>query len=137
MPPHRGRPWFRDIRTDICLAKRFRLHWPGMLGVIVGSLLTTLLFERLGKPGLAMPTMISLVAIAFTVFIKRGLIGRAWFWGVVGAFAALHVVALVSLSWRDNWTPAAALAGAACLDFFVMLGVIDGLEQAIAFRSDA
>ncbi|MGE5303738.1 MAG: hypothetical protein ACM3TN_10450 [Alphaproteobacteria bacterium] len=119
----------RDIKNDLRSAKKFRLHWPGIVGVMFGGLLICLLFDHFGRFDLAPPTANAIGILSFTVFLKRDLSRHFWFWITMAILAAGHVVLILSVSWITKWVPAGTIAGIDIIDLIVMLMVIDAVGE--------
>lgn len=85
----------------------------------------------MGRLDLAMPTLNSLGVVGFTVFVKRSLARRAWFWLVILAAAALHLPLIFWVPWGTRWVPAFVVAGIDSLDFCLILYAIDAIGKII------
>jgi hypothetical protein len=118
-----------EVRHDIRAANKIRLPWWGMLCVAIGSLSTIWLFDRLGSLSLFLPALNGTAVLAFAVAVKWKLRRHIWFWVTIVVVVALHIATLLLVPWTSRWFPAVVWAGAASLDFCVILVVIDAVGR--------
>jgi hypothetical protein len=117
-------PLANDIKGDIKAAKKIRLPWWGVLGLIIGSLPMYWLFDNSGKLNLALPTLNCLGMLGFAIGVKWKLRRHAWFWGTITILAALHVPLILFVPWTTKWVPAIAIALIDSVDLIVMLAIL-------------
>lgn len=101
-----------------------RLPWWGVLCVIFGAIPLFLAFAYFGKEALARPTLYSAAMITITIAMRWKLRRHAWFWTTMTAFAALHVLLIVSVPWSTRWLPAIVLAPIGIADLYAMLAIL-------------
>jgi|SRR5579862_811314 len=121
----------KEVKSDLRVAKKWRLPWWSVLCLIIGSLPIYLLFDRFGRLNSALPTLTCVVSLAFAIVLKWNLRRKTWFWITIGVIAALHILLIVSVPWTDKWVPAAAYAGAASLDLVVILVILAVVEKLV------
>jgi len=121
----------REVKSDLRVAKKWRLPWWGVLCVIIGSMPLLLLFDRFGRLNSALPTLTCVVSLGFAIVLKWNLRRKTWFWITISVIAALHILLIVSVPWTDKWVPATAYAGAASLDLVVILVVLAIVEKLV------
>jgi hypothetical protein len=118
----------KDIKADLKVAKKLRLHWRGLVAVMIGSFLVCLLFDHFGRFDVARPSILAAGAISFTVVVKWNLNKRTWFWLTMALIVALHVLVILSVPWTTKWVPAVVIAGFCTVDLVVMLAIVDAVE---------
>jgi len=121
----------KEVKSDLRVAKKWRLPWWGVLCVIIGSMPMFLLFDRFGRLNMALPLLNSIAVLGLAIGVKWSLRRNAWFWITMGAIAALHALLILAVPWTDKWVPAAAYAGAASLDLVVILLVLAIVEKLV------
>ena len=84
-----------EIKADIKAAKKIRLPWWGLLTWMAACLPAILLFDRYGKPALALPTLNCVAVLGFVIAVKWKLIRQLWFWITMALIAALHVALIL------------------------------------------
>jgi hypothetical protein len=72
------------------------------------------------------------VIFGFAVAIKWDLRDRVWFWVTIVLIAALHAVAIRSVSWTTNWFSPYTLSGIASADIWIIMVVVWAVERVIA-----
>jgi hypothetical protein len=120
--------WLLD-RDEAEAARKMRLHWWGVLSVILGSLPLFFLFDRIGKLPLALPTFDSAAVIIIAIAIKRKLRRYVWFWITVTIIVAFHVLLILVVPWPTGWTPAPVIIPIAYADIAVVLAIIRLVEN--------
>ena len=119
----------RQLHDDLERVKKWRLHWRGLLCVIVGSMLIAWLFDHFGRFDLARPTLVSMAALVFAIAVKWKLRWRVWFWITITFFVVLHVLLILSVSWTTEWVPAVVSAGIVTIDLYAMLAAVSVVER--------
>lgn len=115
----------KDIKNDIKAAKKIWLPWWGVLCVMIGAVPALFLFDYLGKPALALPTLLAIAVIVFAIVLKWQLRMRVWFWVTMTVIVALHVLLILSVPWTTKWVPAAVFAGFGSVDLCGMLAILN------------
>jgi hypothetical protein len=114
-----------NTKSDIRAAKRLRLPWWGVLLGIVVSTFGAWLFDHLGRLDLALPTLNSILVLGVVAAVKRKLWRYASFWIMMTIVTALHVEAILLISWTTTWVPAVAIGIMDSLDFTVVLAILN------------
>jgi hypothetical protein len=114
-----------DIKHDVRTARKMRLSWRGLLGVMAGSLVLCRLCDHFGRLDLAMPLMMSACALGFVLALKRTWTRRTWFWIAMAFAVALQVELILWVPWPTEWIPARSWAGAATIDFVAITLILD------------
>src|ERR1043166_6501931 len=115
---------FRTLDIDIKAAKKIRLPWWGVLCGIIGSTLGAWLFDHLGRLDLAIPVLLSIAVLAFSIAVKWQLRQRVWFWITMTVIATLHVLLILSVSWPTEWVPALVITPIITVDFYAILWIL-------------
>jgi hypothetical protein len=118
-----------QFKNDIKATKKMRLPWQGLLLWMIACALIIWRFNHFDRLDLARPTVMSIAMLGFLMTLKWRLRQRLWFWIAMTAFVALHVFLILFVRWSGKWVPAAAIAGAATLDFCAMLWILDTVEN--------
>jgi hypothetical protein len=116
-------------RIPVENTKQLTLSWKGLVSVFVGTLLMGLLFVHFGRFDLARPTFFSVVVIVFATAMKWELRRHVWFWAVMVAAAALHIVLILFVPWTTRWVPALVMLPIAAADVGAILSIIKLLES--------
>jgi O-antigen ligase len=119
----------RQLHDDLKRAKKWRLHWRGLLCVFIVSMPIIGLFYYFGRPDLARPTFVSVTALGFVIAVKWQLRERVWFCIMMAFFVMLHVLLVLSTSWPTEWVPAVVSIGAATIDIYALLAIVCLVEQ--------
>lgn len=101
---------------------------------MIGTLLIGGVLLHFGRFELARPVLLSMTAIGFVIAIKWDLRQHAWFWIALTVLAVLHVAFILAVPWTTNWVPAAVNSGMCTIEFFVMLVIVDFLEEMVQRR---
>lgn len=117
-------PLANDIKGDIKAAKKIRLPWWGVLGLILGSVPIYWLFDHLGRLNFALPALNCVGIIGFAIAVKWKLRRFAWFWGTMTILVALHVPLVLFVPWTTKWIPALLIAAIDSADLIVMLAIL-------------
>lgn len=120
----RTMPLANDIKSDIRAAKKIRLPWWGILTWMAACVPIIWLFDHSGRFDLALPALVSIGMLGFTIAVKRNLKRQAWFWGTMAILAALHVPLILFVPWTTIWVPAIAIAAIGSADLIVMLAIL-------------
>src|SRR5579862_7256575 len=105
-----------QIDDDLKAARGFRLPWWGGLCVAVGAFLASALSDHFGRLDLAVPTVASIVTLAYAIMVKWRLRRHMWFWVTMVIVLALHFLVLFSVSWSAKWVPAVVVLPIAIAD---------------------
>jgi hypothetical protein len=119
----------RQLHDDLKRARKWRLHWRGLLCLFIVSMPIMGLFYYFGRPDLARPTFVSVTALGFVIAVKWQLRERAWFWIMMSFFVGLHVLLVLSITWSTEWIPAVVSTGTATIDIYALLAVVSVVEQ--------
>jgi hypothetical protein len=118
-----------QLHNDLKTAKKMRLHWWGLLCVIVGSLPIYWVFDHFGRLNLALPTLVSFAVLGLAIAIKWNLRQQVWFWIALIVFVALHVLLILFVPWPTKWVPASVFAGMASVELYAMLAILCVVEK--------
>ena len=119
----------RQLHDDLRRAKKWHLHWRGLLCLFIVSMPIMGLFYYFGRPDLARPTFVSVTALGFVIAVKWQLRERVWFWIMMAFFVVLHVLLVLSISWTTAWVPAVVSIGAVTIDIYALLASVCVVEQ--------
>ena len=97
------------------------------LGLLVVPCL--LLFKRIGRPDLTMPTGAVVAAIAGAVWANWDRRGRKWFWYLTAALGALHALVIAWVRWPRVWIPTVVLVPIVLADVAVMTVIFGLIER--------
>lgn len=114
----------KDVKSDIKAAKKLRLPWWGVLGLMVGAFLCAWLFDNFGKLELVLPFLNSILVLGFMLVLKRKLWPYRWFWISMAVLAALHVPLVLLVPWTTRWIPALTIAAIDSADFCLILWIL-------------
>jgi len=122
-----------QLALDIKAAKKIRLHWWGLLCVMIGAMPLSWLFDHFGRLDLVMPTLVSIAMLGFAIAVKWKLRRRAWFWITMTVIAALHILLILFVPWPTKWVPAAVFAGLGSVELYGVLAILDVVEKFLEF----
>jgi hypothetical protein len=120
----------KEIARDIKAARKIRLPWWLILGIVIISMPIYGLFDYFGDLAIALPLVNVAIVLSFAVAVKWSLRRMPWFWGVVTVIAALHAAVTLSIQWTTSWVPALAIAGVDSLDLVAIIAVVDVVGRA-------
>ncbi|UWZ83523.1 hypothetical protein [Occallatibacter riparius] len=89
----------------------------------------------IADPGRARAAAVCAGVFAYTMWSRRRLRHRVWFWAVLLLLAASHVVLIRFVHWSDAWMSPQAILGVALLDFAYVCGPIWLIEEALSRES--
>jgi hypothetical protein len=118
-----------QLHNDIKAAKKMRLHWWGLLCVMIGSLPIYWVFDHFGRLNLALPTLVGVAVLGCAIAIKWKLRRQVWFWIAMIVFVALHVLLLLFFPWPTKWVPASVFAGISSVELYAMLAILCVVEK--------
>ncbi|HEX3571078.1 MAG TPA: hypothetical protein VHU44_09680 [Acidobacteriaceae bacterium] len=119
----------RDLKKLLKQNRRMQLIWNEGLALFGVTMVVAVLFRHFGVLGLARPTLISFVVMAIAVKVNWRLRDRVWFWLVITAAAAYHVILIVFIPWTARWIPALVVAPILFGDLVLLLWVIIVFER--------
>ena len=99
--------------------------------MIVGSLPIIWLFDHLARFDLALPTLLSVGMLGFTIALKWKMRGRVWFWMTMTVIAALHLPLIVFVPWPTKWIPAPLLVPFCIADLCAMLAIVSVMGKLV------
>ena len=104
--------------------KPMTLPWWGVLCVIIGSMLISLMLYLFGRFDLALPTTCGVGMLGLAIAMRWRLTRQAWFWITMAVIAALQVPLILFLPWTTQWVPAYVVTPFAMADLFVTLAIL-------------
>jgi hypothetical protein len=122
-----------QVALDIKAAKKIRLHWWGLLCVMIGAMPLFWLFDHFGRLDLGMPTLVSTAMLGFAIAVKWKLRRRAWFWITMTVIAAFQILLILFVPWPTKWVPAAVFAGLGSVELYGVLAILDVVEKFLEF----
>src|SRR5438045_7731281 len=92
-----------NFKRDLRAAQKLRLPWWGVWCFLIPALPFFIFLDHRGRLDLALPILASVATIALVIVIKRQLRMYAWFWILILAFSALHIVLIWLVPWPTRW----------------------------------
>ena len=89
----------------------------------------------IADPGRARATAICAGVFGTTIWTRRHLRHKVWFWTVLVLLAAAHVPVILWVRWSSEWISAYGLLGMALIDFAYVCGPIWLIEEALSRES--
>lgn len=123
-----------NFENDLRAAQKLRLPWWGVWCVVLPALPFFIFLNHRGRLDLALPILASVATIALVVILKRRCANRAWFWGLIILFSALHLALIRLVPWPTRWVFPLLSAGVASADFCVLLVIISFVELLMGKR---
>jgi hypothetical protein len=117
----------KEIRNDAKAAKKWRLPWWAILGVIAGSLPIYSLLDHFGRINLALPTLVIGWTLGVAMAVTWRLRRNAWFWLTMTTIAALHVPLILFVPWSTKWVPAIVIIPVAGADYYGTLRILSAV----------
>jgi hypothetical protein len=117
-----------NFENDLRAAQKLRLPWWGVWCVVLPALPFFIFLNSRGRLDLALPILASVATIALVIILKRRCAKRAWFWGLIVLFSALHLALIWLVPWPTKWVFPLLSAGVASADFCVLLVIISFAE---------
>ena len=93
------------------------------------------LYLLIKDPGRARAAAVCACVFAYTIWSRRRLRRKVWFWAVLLLLAASHAVLILFVHWSNEWMSPQALLGVSLLDFAYVCGPIWLIEEALSRES--
>jgi hypothetical protein len=93
------------------------------------------IYFLIADPGRARAAAVCGIVFGYTIWSRRRLRRRVWFWIVLLLLGASHVPLILSVRWSAASMPATILLGYALLDFAYVFGPIWLIEEALSRES--
>lgn len=100
----------------------------------VAMILLVLTMKCIGGHELALPMWSGAAALVLTIATKWRFHRRAWFWGVMSAFVAVHVLTVIFAVRWQSWVSVKGFVLLAVLDWLVMIWVLSLIGKAMGMR---
>ena len=124
-----------NFDSDLRAAQKLRLPWWGVWCVVLPALPFFIYLDHRGRLDLALPILASVATIALVIILKRRCANRAWFWGLILLFSALHLALIWFVPWPTRWVFPLLSAAIASADFCLLLVIISFVELLIGTQS--
>ena len=114
-----------EVKSDLKAAQKLWMPWWLVLIWMAICLSVIVLFDSVGRLGMALPLLNCIAVFAFLIYLKRGLSRQVSFWVSLAILATLHALMIWYVPWTTKWVPAVAIATISSLDFCLMLWIVD------------
>jgi hypothetical protein len=110
-----------------------RLHWRGLVAVMISSGLLLWPLYHFGIEQFFWPISITVCVPVFTVWGFWELRGRLWFWAAIVIVVAANTILfdLMGWPWGTHWVPGRAIAGLCTLELIPIFALIALLQKRI------
>jgi hypothetical protein len=105
------------------------------IAIVVIILCAVLIDSLIADPGRARAAAVCGMVFGYTIWSRRRLRRRVWFWVALLLLAASHVVLISFVRWTNDWMPPQALLGVALIDLAYVCGPIWLIEEALSRES--
>ena len=125
--PEKHRP---PTVLEMRLGKK-RLRWPSLLGLMAASIVLIATLDRLHVPQFFWPIVITLMVPVATAVGFKELLRRPWFWAILAAIVAVHIVLFRLYGWPpgERWVPGRSIAGLVTLELIPIFALIWRIEK--------
>ena len=130
------RACWTDLKGDLKAAKKFRLPWWVILGLIAGGFFGSLLFDKFGRRYSAIPIVDSIFVFGLLVRLKWELRRERWFWITITVLAAIHVPLIMFIPWDERLFARGPNAGIMTLDACAMFVIFSVVRQCVRGQND-
>lgn len=124
----------RGVQRDLKVARRIQLSsipWWGWLAIILSVFIIG--FSSYSTPYWPVTRILifAVFALSFTIVLKWPLRRCSWFWTTLTVLIVLHVplIAIVSRATEHFTGPSIVIGGLGILDLYIMLTVLNLVEQ--------
>lgn len=105
------------------------------IAMAVILLCAALIYFLIADPGRARAAAVCGIVFGYTIWSRRRLRRRVWFWMALLLLAASHVALISLVRWTNMWMSPQALLGVALVDLAYVCGPIWLIEEALSRES--